>query len=159
MQAMPREEKSATFSKSVPVYYCYCYFKVFILQESRTLSKSTRFEAQDKSAAFVSHFFFSIKQVHMLVTIGVAQSAKNAYCIHNDDSDLRFGYGFLPFFSVREKCPYFNIERSPTENKQNGLITICDHFKMLPVFCSLVFFYNYYYHKYRTYSIKHRDVY
>ena len=77
----------------------------------------------------------------MLVTIGVAQSAKNAYCIHNDDSDLRFGYGFLPFFSVREKCPYFNIERSPTENKQNGLITICDHFKMLPVFCSLVFFF------------------
>ena len=50
---MPRGEKSATFSKSVPVYYCYCYFKVFILQESRTLSKSTRFEAQDKSAAFV----------------------------------------------------------------------------------------------------------
>ena len=45
---MPRGEKSATFSKSVPVYYCYCYFK-----ESRTLSKSTRFEAQDKSAAFV----------------------------------------------------------------------------------------------------------
>ena len=95
----------------------------------------------------------------MLVTIGVAQSAKNAYCIHNDDSDLRFGYGFLPFFSVREKCPYLNIERSPTENKQNGLITICDHFKMLPVFCSLVFFYNYYYHKYRTYSIKPRGVY
>ena len=77
----------------------------------------------------------------MLVTIGVTQSAKNAYCIHNDDSDLRFGYGFLPFFSVREKCPYLNIERSPTENKQNGLITICDHFKMLPVFCSLVFFF------------------
>ena len=140
MQAMPREAKSATFSKSVPVYYCYCYFKVFILQESRTLSKSTRFEAQDKSAAFVSHFFFSIKQVHMLVTIGVMQSAKNTFCIHNDDSDLRFGSGFLPFFSVREKCRYFNIERSPTENKQNGLITICDHFKMLPVFCSLVFF-------------------
>ena len=77
----------------------------------------------------------------MLVTIGVMQSAKNAFCIHNDDSDLRFGSGFLPFFSVREKCPYFNIERSPTENKQNGLIIICDHFKMLPVFCSLVFFF------------------
>ena len=47
----------------------------------------------------------------MLVTIGVMQSAKNTFCIHNDDSDLRFGNGFLPFFSVREKCPYFKVAR------------------------------------------------